>query len=218
MPITRPLTAGSFLIFAGRRWQVLSVSQEDLVIVVQPASGGSVPGFDGAMGADLHHRVRQEIREVLRSDEAIPFLDAAAQLLVEEARTNYRRFNLDHEWIIQSGAETQVFLWRGDAVNDTLLFMLHARGLFGINEGLSISLRNTTVENVRRELRSIREEAPIDPVMLATKIKNPIREKWDHLLPPDLLSANFASSSLDINGVMATLEGQKWEIEEHPAI
>ena len=218
MPITRPLTAGSFLIFAGRRWQVVSVSQEDLVIIVQPASGGVVPGFDGVMGADLHDRVRQEVREVLRGDEVIPFLDETAQLLLQEARANYVRLNLDHEWIIQAGAETQVFLWSGDPVNDTLLFMLQARGLFGISEGICISLRNTTVDSVRRELKSICEQEPIDPMVLAAEVKNPIREKWDHLLPPDLLSASFASSYLDVEGVRAALKKQEWRIEEQPAI
>lgn len=218
MPITRPLTAGSFLIFAGRRWQVVSVSQEDLVIIVQPASGGAVPGFDGVMGADLHDRVRQEVREVLRGDEVIPFLDETAQLLLQEARANYVRLNLDHEWIIQAGAETQVFLWSGDPVNDTLLFKLQARGLFGISEGICISLRNTRVDSVRRELKYISEQAPIDPMALAAEVKNPIREKWDHLLPPDLLSASFASSHLDVEGVRAALKKQEWRIEEQPAI
>jgi ATP-dependent Lhr-like helicase len=131
MPITRPLTAGSFLIFAGRRWQVLSVTQEELVIMVQPASGGAVPGFDGAMGAVIHDRVRQEMREVLRTNEPVSFLDAGAQQLLQEARMTYDRLNLNDNWIIQIGAETQVFLWRGDCVYDTLLFMLLGRGFIG---------------------------------------------------------------------------------------
>jgi hypothetical protein len=95
--------------------------------------------------------------------------------------------------------------------------MLHARGLFGIHEGVCISLRNTTVESVRRELSLISDEAPVDPIRLAAEVKNPIREKWDHLLPPDLLNANFASSYLDVDGVMAALKAQKWEIDERRA-
>jgi len=128
------------------------------------------------------------------------------------------RLNLDHEWITQAGAETQVFLWSGDSVNDTLVFMLQARGLFGISEGICISLRSTTVEGVRRELKSICELEPIDPMVLAAGVKNPIREKWDHLLPPDLLSASFASSYLDVEGVRAALKKQEWRFEEQTAI
>ncbi len=208
MPITRPLTAGSFLIFAGRRWQVLSVSQEELVIVVQPASGGSVPGFDGAMGAVIHDRVRQEMREVLRSKEPIPFLDATAQQLLQDTRLNYSRLDLDNNWILQSGAETLVFLWRGDCVHDTLLFMLLGRGFIGINEGICLSLRDTTVESVRRELSLIYEHEPIEGSLLALEVKNTMREKWDHLLPPDLLNASFASSYLDVSGVHLALKQQ----------
>jgi ATP-dependent Lhr-like helicase len=211
MPITRPLTAGSFLIFAGRRWQVLSVSQEDLVIMVQPAAGGSVPGFDGAMGAVIHDRVRQEMREVLCTDEPIPFLDAVAQQLLQEARINYARLNLNDNWIVQSGAETQVFLWRGDCVHDTLSFMLSGRGFIGINEGICVSLRDTTAESVRRELDLIREQEPVDPSVLASEVKNTMREKWDYLLPAELLNASFASSYLDVSGVRTALREQDWE-------
>jgi ATP-dependent Lhr-like helicase len=211
MPITRPLTAGSFLIFAGRRWQVLSVSQEDLVIVVQPASGGLVPGFDGAMGAVIHDRVRQEMREVLRTDEPAPFLDADAQHLLQEARLNYSRLDLENNWILQSGAETQVFLWRGDCVHDTLLFMLLGRGFIGINEGICVSLRDTTAESVRRELDLIREQEPVDPSVLASEVKNTMREKWDYLLPAELLNASFASSYLDVSGMRTAVREQDWE-------
>lgn len=211
MPITRPLTAGSFLIFAGRRWQVLSVAQEELVIMVQPASGGAVPGFDGAMGAVIHDRVRQEMREVLRTNESVPFLDAAAQQLLQEARMTYDRLNLDDNWIVQSGVETQVFLWRGDCVHDTLLFMLSGRGFMGINEGICVSLRDTTVESVRRELGLICEQEPVDPSVLASEVKNTMREKWDYLLPVELLNASFASSYLDVSGVRTALREQNWE-------
>jgi len=211
MPITRPLTAGSFLIFAGRRWQVLSVSQEELVIMVQPASGGAVPGFDGAMGAVIHDRVRQEMRAILRTDEPVPFLDAGAQQLLQEARLNYSRLDLENNWILQSGAETQVFLWRGDCVHDTLLFMLLGRGFIGINEGICVSLRDTTAESVRRELDLIREQEPVDPSVLASEVKNTMREKWDYLLPAELLNASFASSYLDVSGVRTALREQDWE-------
>jgi ATP-dependent Lhr-like helicase len=211
MPITRPLTAGSFLIFAGRRWQVMSVSQEELVVIVHPASGGAMPGFDGAMGAVMHDRVRQEMREVLRTDEPVPFLDAAAQQLFQEARMNYAKLNLNDNWIIQSGAETQVFLWRGDCVHDTLLFMMLGRGFVGINEGIYISLRDTTAESVRRELGFICEQDSIDPNALASEVKNSMREKWDYLLPVELLNASFASSYLDVSGVQTALRDQNRE-------
>ena len=75
MPISRPLAPESYLIFAGRRWKVISVSSDDKLVEVVPAAGGSVPKFNSRMGAIIHDRVREEIRNVLRSSDPIPFLD-----------------------------------------------------------------------------------------------------------------------------------------------
>ncbi len=88
MPITRPLTAGSFLVFAGRRWEVIEFNQSEKLVDVRPSKGGSVPKFDGGMGFGIHDRVRKEMREVLGSSTPVPFLDAQGQQLLREARRN----------------------------------------------------------------------------------------------------------------------------------
>ena len=109
IPISRPLAAGSCLIFAGRRWEVLSVSQQDRVIEVRPAGAGAVPGFDGATGAVVHDRVRAEMREVLRSDSPIVFLDDVGQKLLEEARRNYCRFDWSTTGYCNPAAKPKLF-------------------------------------------------------------------------------------------------------------
>ena len=205
MPITRPLSVGSFLIFAGKPWAVLTVDQKGKVVEVQPAKGGAVPNFDGN-GTALHDHVREEMRNVLRSKEPIPFLDAAGQEMLREARDNYDRLDLDHKWILQMGNAVQTLLWRGDCVNDTLVLMLQAKGFQGMNEGISISIRDTTQSRVRDALAMFCESTTIDPVELASKVENKIREKWDGLLPEDLLSASFASANLDVQGAKKALQ------------
>jgi ATP-dependent Lhr-like helicase len=206
MPVNRPLVPGSFLIFAGRRWRVVSVSQEDLVIEVTAAAGGSLPGFTGGMGATLHDRVREEMREVLRTNTLVPYLDESGLSLLRKARENYARLGLDRQWIRQVGNQTQVLLWMGDRINDTLLLLLLARGFRGLNEGLCVSLDGTTSDQVREALQKIAAAAPIEPEALARSVKNKFREKWDHLLSEDLLDASFASSYLDLPGVRKVLE------------
>jgi ATP-dependent Lhr-like helicase len=206
MPISRPLTEGSFLIFAGRRWQVISVSQTDKVIDVQPAAAGAVPGFDGASGAMVHDRVRQEMCEILRSNGPVPFLDETGQMLLQEARGNYARLGLDDNWLLQDGNETRIILWRGDKVNDTLLLMLQLIGYKGINDGVSVLISDSTVEKVRSSLAFLSAQKPVDPVGLASSVQNKVREKWDGLLPNDLLDVNFASSCLNVAGVLDALK------------
>jgi ATP-dependent Lhr-like helicase len=176
-----------------------------MVIEVQPAAAGTVLGFDGAMSAAVHDRVREEMRGILRTNTPIPFLDQTGQILLQQARENYARLELDREWILQSGGETQIFLWKGDSVHDTLLLMLLDRGHRGMNEGICISLKDTTVHLVREALAAVSGQETIDPVHLASAVENKFPEKWDCLLPPDLLDASFASSYIDVRGVRDAL-------------
>jgi ATP-dependent Lhr-like helicase len=207
MPISRPLSEESYLIFAGRRWQVISVSAEDKIVVVKPAAGGSVPKFNGAMRAETHDRVRDEIRSVLRSDFSIPFLDPQGQLLLKGARVSYKRMDLDREWILESGSDVQILPWCGDIIKDTLTLMLQAKGKrTGFDGGLSIPVRGESVASVREILREIADGPVPTPVQLAESIPNKANEKWDAMHPDELLCASFASARLDVCGAQNLLK------------
>jgi ATP-dependent Lhr-like helicase len=207
MPISRPLSQGSFLIFAGRRWQVISISENERVVEVKPAGGGTLPGFEGTMGAALHGKVRKEMRAVLRSGEPVPFLDATGQEMLAEARAAYTRLELDENWLLQLGGDIHVLLWTGDRANDTLVLMLQACGLSASSEGLSVAIKDATLEEVHGVLRTICTEE-IEPIQLAAGVQNKIREKWDSLLPCELLDASFASSSIDVSGARGALRSE----------
>jgi ATP-dependent Lhr-like helicase len=207
MPITRPLSVDSYLIFAGRRWQVVSVSAEDKVVQVRPAAGGTIPKFSDAMGADNHDRVREEIRNILRSDFEVPFLDATGQELLKGARANYKHMGLDRVWILQNGNEVQILPWCGDAIKDTLTLMLQAKGQRTVCDGgLSVSVKEASIESVLQILREIEAEPAIDTLQLASTVPNKISEKWDGMLPDELLCASFASAKLDVKGVQDLLK------------
>ena len=206
MPVNRPLAEGSFLIFAGRRWQVIAVSQTDKVIDVQPAAAGVLPGFDSGNCAMVHDRVRKEMWAMLRSNVPVPFLDETGQMLLREARGNYARLDLDNNWLLQHGDETRIILWRGDQVNDTLLLMLQSLGNKGMNDGVSVVISDSTMEKVRSSLEFLAAQDSMDPVELASSVQNKVREKWDGLLPDDLLNVNFASSCLNVDGALDALK------------
>jgi ATP-dependent Lhr-like helicase len=205
MPVNRPLVPGSFIIFGGRRWQVVSISQEELVIEVRPGSGGTLPSFEGGSGAVIHDRVREEMRNVLRTEEPIVFLDKAALKFLQEARDNYKRLDLDEAWLRQAGNQTQLLLWKGDRIQDTLLLMLQAKGFKGLNEGICISLTDTTPGEVIAGLKEFLLDQPMDDIELAATVQTKIRQKWDTLLPDDLLNASFASENLDVSGALAAV-------------
>lgn len=207
MPISRPLSPDSYLIFAGRRWQVVSVAAEDKVVQVKPATGGTIPKFNDTMGADIHDRVREEIRNILRSTFPVPFLDPEGKELLEAARANYKHMELDRKWILQSGSEVQIVPWCGDVIKDTLTLMLQVRGKRTVFDGgLSISVKDSSVSSIREMLQDIAVGSAEDPIQLAATVPNKTIEKWDGMLPDDLLSASFASAKLDVEGVQNFLK------------
>jgi ATP-dependent Lhr-like helicase len=155
------------------------------------------------------------MRDILRTNTPIPFLDQTAQILLQQARANYARLELDRNWILQSGSDTQIFLWKGDCVHDSLLLMLLDRGYRGMNEGLCISLKDSTVQLLREALGAVSGQETIDPVYLASTVENRFREKWDQLLPPDFLDASFASSYIDVQGVRDALAREPNKPAEH---
>jgi ATP-dependent Lhr-like helicase len=204
MPMQLSINPGDFIIFAGRRWQVVSISQEDLVIEVRPGSGDRPPLFHGTV-AMIHDRVREEMRDVLRSDDPIVFLDQVALKLLQEARDNYKRLCCDESWIRQAGNQTELFLWKGDRIQYTLLLMLESKGFKCTNEGLYISLTNTTIGDVVTSLEEILHSQPPDTMKLAARVKRIAHHKWDPLLPDDLYYASFASENLDVSGTLAAI-------------
>ncbi|MBI3043996.1 MAG: DEAD/DEAH box helicase [Betaproteobacteria bacterium] len=204
LPISRPLIPDSYLIFAGRRWKIISVDQQKKVVEVTPAGGGRPPSFDGG-GGMVHDRVREQMRALYDDTDMPAFLDATAISLVAEARTEFARLELDEHKIVESGKDTLLFAWKGDWAQDTLALMFKWAGLAAVNEGIAVRVYNATGIEVRRAIASLLEDAP-DEVRIAAYAHNKFREKWDGLLPEELLSANYASGYLDVKGARVTLE------------
>lgn len=201
LPLDRPLTTNAYLIFAGRRWQVIECSETEKLIQVIPAKGGKLPLFDGTSGK-VHDQVRQEMRAVLDDPQPAGFLDAAAMAQLEEARDTFRELQLRDQAFITQGADVRVFTWRGDWVNDTLVLMLGLRGLRAVNEGMCIAVLGSEFARVHDVLLDVAETPKQTAEDLASQVVNKFVGKWDGLLPEQLLSRNYASSQLDLPGAV----------------
>lgn len=199
LPLDRPIAEGSYLIFAGRRWQVIGCYPEDKLVQVVPARAGKVPLFDG-MAGKVHDRVRQEMRAILAEGQPVPFLDAEGAKLLSEARVAYVTMDLDRQVLFQEGRNVRLFTWRGDWVNDTLALMLAQVGLEATNEGLTINVNGASRDSVAKALRHIADSPSPGGAALVRNIRNKHLGKYDAFLPDELLEQNFAASELDIDG------------------
>lgn len=197
LPVDRPLVAGSYIILAGRRWQVVDCLMRERIIQVIPAAAGRAPNFSG-LGGRVHGRVREEIRAILASADPLPFLDASAVEAVNSARQAYRSLKLDTQYLLPWGKSTLLLPWDGDAVHDTIAAWLRRRGLDASNEGIVVQVQTQNTDRVYDAILDLAEAPSITEAELLPAGEVPLEEKWEWLLPEALLRRQYASRVFQI--------------------
>ncbi len=207
LPIDSPLTEGTYLIFAGRRWKIVAIHEEEKVVDLKPAPGGTPPKFTGT-GALVHDEVRKKMVEVYSSLDIPPYLDQTAAELLSQGRTHFSRLNLAASPVLANGRDTILFPWRGDRVLNTMVEVFRAHRMTAAKEGATIRLVNQKLESVQSRISDLASTSPTDPVVLASKVQNKKNEKYHPFLPETLLTMEYASTHFDVAGCWAVLEGR----------
>ncbi len=197
LPVDYPLVEGTYIIFAGRRWCILSVDQEHKVIDVVKAAAGRVPSFSGNSGL-VHDAIRQEMYRLYCTDAMPIFLDATARDLLNEARANFTRYGLHQTPVLANGKQTLLFCWMGDVVMNTLLVQLQARGVTVGRDAIALIIEGLSPKAVLTHLKAIANDETADATALAATVKNKINEKYDPFLDEALLCQNYAAAQLDL--------------------
>jgi ATP-dependent Lhr-like helicase len=205
IPVTYPLVLDMHILFGGRRWRITGVDVERKIVELAPAGGGRAPNFGGSP-ALVHDRVRKEMREVLASEDRPPFVDATGLELLTEARTTYRRLELDRNGLVPWGRGTLIFAWAGDRAMHTIVLELLRRGLPASAEGIAIAIDSMSSADVAVHLRDLVAAGPADAYSLAASVENKSGAKHHVFLGEELLAADYASSHLDTMGAHRVLE------------
>lgn len=215
LPLSQPVEEGAYLIFAGKRWRVQSLNIEKLIIVVTPAHAGKIPQFDGG-GALVDDGVRQEMRQVLIETTPIAFLDTTAQQLLQDARTTFYSMKLDSEVVLVSANNVQLFLWQGDRIMNTIVLMLKQKNINAENAGLYINIKTNQPEKLFEALHALATSPQPDPISLVATVINKWLEKWDNLLPDELLARNYSSHTLDVVGGHQAIKTFMQKLTDYP--
>lgn len=210
LPLSQPVEQGCYIIFAGKRWQVELLDVDKKIIQVVPASGGKLPKFDGGAGL-VSTEVRQEMFNILNSALPIGFLDNRATSMLIEAREMFSKLQLGNRKHTEDGKNLKLFLWQGDRIMNTIALIFKQHGLDAYNHGLHININNISHSKICEVIRNIVESPAINANELANSILNKQIEKWDYLLPDQLLNKNFVSRNLDINGSLFILKNFIYE-------
>jgi ATP-dependent Lhr-like helicase len=205
IPIFNPLRIDDYLTFAGRRWIVEAVDDKGKVIRVAAAPAGNVPKFPSQEGAPLHDRLVAEMRAVFRTDERPVFLDAEAWTLLQEGRTSYAALDLDRRHIVGDGDDAYLFHWQGTRTAETLRLALASQGIRTEHDTIGLRAPNTSAASIAEAVESLSQSLPT-ATQLAAQVETLRRQKYDHLIPDELLRDAFARSRVSTAHLKAVLD------------
>lgn len=197
LPVDRPVTEGSFLIFGGRRWRVLRLDMEHKRIDLARASGGRAPKFDGTPGI-VHGDVRAKMLDLYGGAEVPVYLNTPAKELFQEGRRHFQELGLVRTALLKNKNDTLIFPWAGDIAMDTLGLMLTRKGNEVQRENLCLVAKNVDPANVHTKLEEIAGESSLAAYQLAEIVENKEMEKYDSFLNEHLLSLDWTSKRVDI--------------------
>ena len=199
LPVSQMLSAGQRILFGGRTWLVDQIDEAQKTIFVSPAKGGVPPLFNGG-GGRVHTRVRQKMREIYRSAESLPFLDATAKRFLQEGQGAYGNLSLDKHLLLDRGSEVLLLTWLGDPANEALACLLNAQGAKAQSSrlGVEITKAGRTPEEIAKLLSDLGSRPTPTVDQLLANAENLTRQKWDWLLSPALLRTTYASLNLDL--------------------
>ncbi|WP_440950645.1 DEAD/DEAH box helicase [Methanosphaerula subterraneus] len=197
IPYTPGLEVRKYLILAGKRWEIESIDFKKKEILVIPSRAAKVPKFKGASFSDIHPRIREKMRDILLSNQKIPYLDRKGREMLQMARNAAQNASLLSKNYVVDGKDIFWFTWTGTAKNRTLAKIGAQYGGFDIEDcEIALKFSGAKIENVIKFFSGIEENMP-SLLEIAQNIGNLEHEKYDRFVPEDLLAYAYATKYLD---------------------
>lgn len=203
-----PPPVGEKLAIAGHVWLVLDVDHKRHLVYCEQVKG-SIPAYFGECPGDLHTKILQRMRNVLKEDKSYPYLMKNAVARLDQARYTASHSGAADRPLINLGGNMWCLLpWVG-----TYPFLAMERFL-KIKCGERLGLKNFdsarpyymqfTMKVSEEEFYQILQEEiqkPIDPLELVYPKELPLFDKYDEYLPEELVRKGFAYGVLDLKGM-----------------
>jgi ATP-dependent Lhr-like helicase len=188
---------GDFVVFSGRRWRVLDVSDRHRTVQVESAPAGRVPRFDGGEVGALDDTFVKTIREVFTQTHVPTYVDRIAARHLAEGRDTFRQVGLIEKQIAVEDDSVFLFPWRGSATLDALRLALRSTGLPVTPASIALSVPVKEEAKLRAALEELAGASAIDGSELAEFDENLERAKYDSFIPRELLRRSAAIDRLN---------------------
>ncbi len=208
--IVNPPPPGERIAIAGHCWLVEEVDwKRHLVYCTQVK--GRVPAYFGDCAGDIDTHVLERMRRVLSEHEVYPYLLDNARARLRQARWTAEQSGAAERPLINLGGDTWVlFPWLGSYAFLALERLLKIKcadeiGLRGLDPARPyyIQFRMRADEDTFWSVLEAEAEKDFDPLDLVYPGEVPYFDKYDELLPAELVRKGFAEGVLDIEGMRA---------------
>ena len=208
--IVNPPPPGERIAIAGHCWLVEEVDwKRHLVYCTQVK--GRVPAYFGDCAGDIDTHVLERMRRVLAEHEVYSYLLDNARARLRQARWTAEQSGAAKRPLINLGGDTWVlFPWLGSYAFLALERLLKIKcageiGLRGLDPSRPyfIQFRMRADEDAFWSVLQAEAEKDFDPLDLVYPGEVPYFDKYDELLPAELVRKGFAEGVLDIEGMRA---------------
>lgn len=201
--ISSPPPVGDRFALAGRVWEVEELDLERKLIYVHPVAGKMQVEWPGEYG-EIHTKILEMMRKVLSTDTPYPYLKPNAAERLMAGRRVFANAGMRETMLVSLGGNTRCLLpWLGTRSFRTLLKYLQKNaaylGIYGIEHDGSnyiVFKSDRAAEELLAMLRRKIQADKIDTLDLVGKSENPIFEKYDPCIPPELLRRAYAVDKL----------------------
>ena len=203
-----PPPIGEKLAIAGHVWVVLDIDHKRHLVYCEQVKG-SIPAYFGECPGDLHTKILQRMRKVLKEDKQYPYLMQNAVARLDQARFTAEHSGAADTPLINLGGNMWCLLpWVGTypflAMERFLKIKCGDRlGLKNFDSARPYYMQFTMKVSEVDFYRIVREEIqkPIDPLELVYPKELPLFDKYDEYLPEELVRKGFAYGVLDMAGL-----------------
>ena len=215
--IVNPPPAGERIAIAGHCWLVEEVDwKRHLVFCTQVK--GRVPAYFGDCAGDINTHVLERMKRALEEHDAYPYLLGNARARLAQARhvaANAGVAGRDSRPLINLGGDAwALFPWLGSYAFLALERLLKIKcadelGLKGLDPSRPYFMQFRMKADEETFYRVVAAEAEADfaPIDLVYPGEVPYFDKYDEMLPAELVRKGFAEGVLDIEGMRERVTG-----------
>ncbi len=205
--IVMPPPPGEKIAIAGHVWIVEEVDHKRHLVHCTRVKG-KVPAYFGECPGDINTKVLERMLGILQEDIQYPYLMRNATARLQQTRHSARNAKMDSSPLINLGKDSWcLFPWLG-----TYAFMAFERilkiklskqlGIKGVDSSKPYFINFRMSADPAELLEALLALAadPPDPMELLYPKELPLFEKYDALLPAQLVRKGFAYAVLDLQG------------------